>query len=183
MDLVLFFWIGLKEFSRHWCCFCFIKWCYFETYSQFKYFTPIFRLNMKFCIRARNLVIHRCEIGKSVWWFNIDRCSKYLSWTDAYLDHKRIIMRMSRCDILLWWICHLPYLDMLITEQIFWHIKHLAIWLEKINFISKGRCLLIPRCTLWTNRSNRFLRPVWPDSMTGLTACGTGLTNFSCGKH
>ena len=20
-----FFWIGLKEFSRHWCCFCFIK--------------------------------------------------------------------------------------------------------------------------------------------------------------
>jgi len=104
-----FFWIGLKEFSRHWCCFCFIKWCYFETYSRFKHFTPIFRPNMKFCIRARNLVIHRCEISKSVWWFNIDRCSKYLSWTDAYLDHKRIIMRMSRCDILLWWICHLPY--------------------------------------------------------------------------
>ena len=54
------------------------------------------------------------------------------------------------------------YLDMLIMEQIFWHIKHLAIWLEKINFISKGRCLWMPKYALWIDRSNRFRRPVWP---------------------
>jgi len=39
--------------------------------------------------------------------------------------------------------------------------------------------LLMPKCVLWTDWSNRFMRPVWPDSKTGLTTCKTGLTIFS----
>ena len=41
-------------------------------------FIPMVKPNMKFYIRARKLVVHRCEIFKSVWWFHFDRCSKYL---------------------------------------------------------------------------------------------------------
>ena len=53
-------------------------------------------------------------------------------------------------------------LDMSIMELIFWQIKHLAIWLEKVKFISKGWCLWMPKYALWIDRSNRLRRPVWP---------------------
>ena len=65
-------WIGLEEFSRHWYC----LWDYLRSIAGLNTSTPIIRLNMKFCIRARNLEIHRCEISKNVLWFNINRCSK-----------------------------------------------------------------------------------------------------------
>ena len=51
--------------------------------------------------------------------------------------------------------------------------------IRKDQFHIKRPMFVDTRCTLWTNRSNRFLRPVWPDFMTGLTACGTGLIIFS----
>ena len=54
------------------------------------------------------------------------------------------------------------HLDMSIIEMIFWQFKHLAIWLEKVKFISKGRCLWMPKYALWIDRSNRLRRPVWP---------------------
>ena len=70
------------------------------------------------------------------------------------------------------------HLDMSLMELLFWQIKHLAVWLEKVKFISKGRCLWMPKYALWIDRSNRLRRPVWLDSKTGLTACKTGLTIF-----
>ena len=68
-------WIGLEEFSRHWYC----LWYYLRSIAGLNTSTPIIRPNMKFCIRARNLEIHRCEISKNVLWFNINRYNKYLS--------------------------------------------------------------------------------------------------------
>ena len=61
------------------------------------------------------------------------------------------------------------HLDMSLTELIFWHIKHLATWLKRVNFRWKGRCFLMPKCSLWINRSNWLMRSVWPDSKTGMT--------------
>ena len=46
----------------------------------------------------------------------------------------------------------------------------------------KGRCLLMPKYALWTNRSNWLMRLVWLGSKTGLTACKPGLTIFSYRK-
>ena len=174
MDFILC-WIVLKEFSRHWFCSISPSNAISRSTCVLNTFSPRIKPNMKFCIRARNLVIHRCEISKSVWWFNIDRCSKYLSWINAYLDHKMLIMRMSKY-LTLMNLSFIIYLDISITELIFWQIKHLVIWLERVNFKSKDRCLLMPKCALWTNRSNGIMRWVWPDSKTGLTACQSGLT-------
>ena len=74
-------------------------------------------------------------------------------------------------NFLLWdWMWYLTLMnssliihqDMSIMQLIFWQIKHLAIWLEKVKFISKGRCLWMPKYALWIDRSNRLRRPVWP---------------------
>ena len=68
-------WIGLEEFSRHWYC----LWDYLRSIAGLNTSTPIIRPNMKFCIRARNLVVHRCEISKVFGGLSTDRCSKFPS--------------------------------------------------------------------------------------------------------
>ena len=59
--------------------FYFIKWCYLRSIAGLNTSTPIIRPNMKFCIRARNLVAHRCEISKVFGGLSTDRCSKFPS--------------------------------------------------------------------------------------------------------
>jgi len=171
MDFILC-WIGLKEFSRHWFYFISSSDAISRSTAGLNTFAPIIKLNIKLCIRARNLVIHRCEISKSVWWFNIDRCSKYLSWINAYLDHKMLIMRMSRY-LTLMNLSFIIYLDMSITELIFWHIEHLAIRLEKINF---KRPMFVD---VKVHSLDKSVQPVYETGLTGFQDRSDRLWNRS----